>query len=204
MMYSSLFEELESILSRCIHDTTRRERLEHFFTGPARWSMDWIFGEYKRTAAHVFTHYLPPESTLWADDCLEKISPLLPGVLLAHLCQNDAWEKSPLQIAYAKKPNHPLILKALRDLLKPADFNPEAAEELILNEAKRLILVQTLRADPALPHEQRQLQFFCEKISTLHSSAELTPFFREGYLSCTIEGSAQAITQPQHVVDSSS
>ena len=203
MMYSSLFEELESILSGCIHDTTRRQQLEYFFTGPARWSVDWIFGEYKRTAAHVFTHYLTPESVLWTEECLEKIFPLLPGVLLAQLCQQDAWNKSPLQIAYAKKPNHPLILKAIRDLLEPADFNPEAAEELILNHAKRLILIQTLRADPALSREQQRLQFFCEKISLLHSSAESTPFFQEAYSSCSKEGSAQEITHLQLAVDSS-
>ena len=169
MMYSSLFEELEDHLG-CISDAARRAGLDAFFAGPARASVDWEIGPDRRTATQLFIHYLAADSTLWDEAYLEGLSPLLPCVLLGQLNPLLPW-------AYSKKPTHPLIVRRLQNLLCKVRFNPDAAEELILNDAKRRILIQTLTSSPLLSDEEKRLKGFCEKINAFQKAATPLLFF---------------------------
>ncbi|MCX7122833.1 MAG: hypothetical protein NTV32_04065 [Gammaproteobacteria bacterium] len=179
MMYESLFEELSDILKRPT-DTAQKKGLEDFFRGgPGQFSPDWAYGTERQFAAHLFASYLMPESAIWNESYLDSLSPLLPEILIGQLEQKDIYGESSFNIAYRKKIDHPLIVMHFQRILKKADFDPEAAPDLIINDTKRKMLTATLDSERhLLTRPAEHLLEFCKKITAYKKISPLLVFFQ--------------------------
>ncbi len=154
MMYETLFDELEAILSQ---EDKREERLKDFFRGPARYSIEWSseLGGGKRVAAHLFVAYVHVDSTLWNWSKLSEIYKLLPAILESNLEHLGS-------LSVAK----PLILMCLSHYLEKIGFAP-AAHELIEDDIKRKTLISTLSLMPPVNAYIKRFVDLCELINWL-------------------------------------
>ncbi len=177
----SPFTQLEEILKHANPDrpddeaaeTATRAGLEDFFSGPMATSVDWTMGAERQTTAHLFVRYLHPDSSIWDAGYLKRLHDTLPIFLQTQLLLNhsDDYAESPLREAYYKREDHkhPLIIMALRYLLRTVDFNPDAADELIEGE-KKDYFVQALRTGPRPGPTLKPLLTFYENIDALEKA----------------------------------
>ncbi len=184
MMYESLFEELETILT-CPVDARRQENLEDFFMrGPGRSSVDWAWGHDRRSVAHLFVHALSPDSPLWNEAYLTKLSPLLPEFLVAGINQDSAAGDALMAKAYRIKANHPLITLSLTKIANQAGLDCESPDELILNHTKRQILISLFASSTAsLSASAKRLLQFCQTITQLQKEADSCLFYKAAFSS---------------------